>query len=481
MSLLDQDFLLDNEMAKRLFHNYAKKMPIIDFHCHLNPEEIYENKNYPNITRIWLNEGTYGDHYKWRLMRANGVPEELITGDGDEYEKFLAWAETIEKSLGNPLYEWTHLELKRFFGIDEQLNRTTAPAIWKRANELLNTDALKPRNLIKNSNVKAVCTTDDPASTLEYHKLLKKTERQNGFRTLPAMRPDKLIQIEKSDYADYLKELGEVSGVIIETFADVLTALKQRFEYFNNMGGRLSDHSLLTYHFVEATDAELDAIVTKGKNNESLTDKECDQYITMLLEGLMRLNKKFDWTMQFHINSIRDLNQPMHEQLGPDTGYDAVGTQPDIAGEMQKLYSKMQLTHDIPKSIFYSLNDNDWMQLATMMGTFQEGGQQRLQLGAGWWFNDTAEGMEKQLRIFAQQSLLPNFVGMLTDSRSFLSYPRHEYFRRVLCNFYGKLAEQGRVPNDEAILGQVVQNISYNNAYKFFGFFEDKTPKELFE
>lgn len=481
MSLLDQDFLLDNEMAKRLFHNYAKKMPIIDFHCHLNPEEIYENKNYPNITRIWLNEGTYGDHYKWRLMRANGVPEELITGDGDEYEKFLAWAETIEKSLGNPLYEWTHLELKRFFGINEQLNRTTAPTIWKRANELLNTDALKPRNLIKDSNVKAVCTTDDPASTLEYHKLLKKTERQNGFRTLPAMRPDKLIQIEKSDYADYLKELGEVSGVTIETFADILTALKQRFEYFNNMGGRLSDHSLLTYHFVEATDAELDAIVTKGKNNESLTDKEHDQYITMLLEGLMRLNKRFDWTMQFHINSIRDLNQPMYEQLGPDTGYDAVGTQPDIAGEMQKLYSKMQLTHDIPKSIFYSLNDNDWMQLATMMGTFQEGGQQRLQLGAGWWFNDTAEGMEEQLRIFAQQSLLPNFVGMLTDSRSFLSYPRHEYFRRVLCNFYGKLAEQGRVPDDEAILGRVVQDISYNNAYKFFGFFEDKTPKELFE
>lgn len=481
MSLLDQDFLLDNEMAKRLFHNYAKKMPIIDFHCHLNPKEIYENKNYPNITRIWLNEGTYGDHYKWRLMRANGVPEELITGDGDEYEKFLAWAETIEKSLGNPLYEWTHLELKRFFGINEQLNRTTAPAIWKRANELLNTDALKPRNLIKDSNVKAVCTTDDPASTLEYHKLLKKTERQNGFRTLPAMRPDKLIQIEKSDYADYLKELGEVSGVTIETFADILTALKQRFEYFNNMGGRLSDHSLLTYHFVEATDAELDAIVTKGKNNESLTDKEHDQYITMLLEGLMRLNKQFDWTMQFHINSIRDLNQPMYEQLGPDTGYDAVGTQPDIAGEMQKLYSKMQLTHDIPKSIFYSLNDNDWMQLATMMGTFQEGGKQRLQLGAGWWFNDTAEGMEKQLRIFAQQSLLPNFVGMLTDSRSFLSYPRHEYFRRVLCNFYGKLAEQGRVPDDEAILGRVVQDISYNNAYKFFGFFEDKTPKELFE
>lgn len=481
MALLDQDFLLENEMAKNLFHKYAQDMPIIDFHCHLNPAEIYENKNYPNITRIWLNEGTYGDHYKWRLMRANGVPEELITGDGDEYEKFLAWAETIEKSLGNPLYEWTHLELKRFFHIDERLSRQTAPAIWKKANELLQTDGLKPRNLIKNSNVKAVCTTDDPASDLHYHQLLKQEERENGFRTLPAMRPDKLVQIEKKDFADYLESLGQAAGIEIKSFKDVVAALTQRFEFFNEMGGRLSDHSLLTYHFAEASEAELDQILAKGVANEALTDREHDQYITMLLEALMRLNKRFNWTMQFHINSIRDLNQPMFDKLGPDTGYDAVGTQPDIAGEMQKLYSKMQLTHDIPKSIFYSLNDNDWMQLATMMGTFQEGGVQRLQLGAGWWFDDTAEGMNKQLRIFAQQSLLPNFVGMLTDSRSFLSYPRHEYFRRVLCNFYGKLAVQGRVPDDEELLGKVVQDIAYNNAYNFFGFFEDKTPAELFD
>lgn len=472
MAFLDQDFLLENSMAKKLFHDYAEKMPIIDFHCHLNPEEIYENKNYPNITRVWLNEGTYGDHYKWRLMRANGVPEELITGDGDEYEKFLAWAETIEKSLGNPLYEWTHLELKRFFHIDERLTRATAPAIWKKANALLQTDDFKPRSLIRSSNVKAVCTTDDPASDLHYHKLIQADEAENGFKTLPAMRPDKLIQIERDGFGAYLKELGAIAGVEIKTFADVLAALKQRFTFFNENGGRLSDHSLLTYHFVEASDAELDAIVAKGIQNEPLTATEHDQYITMLLEGLMKLNKQFNWTMQFHINSIRDLNQPMFDQLGPDTGYDAVGTQPDIAGEMQKLYSKMQLTHDIPKSIFYSLNDNDWMQLATMMGAFQEGGQQRLQLGAGWWFNDTAEGMDKQLRIFAQQSLLPNFVGMLTDSRSFLSYPRHEYFRRVLCNFYGKLAEKGRVPDDEKVLGPVIEDIAYNNAYRYFGFFD---------
>lgn len=294
------------------------------------------------------------------------------------------------------------------------------------------------------------------------------------------MRPDKLIQIDRDGYADYLKKLADVSGVKINSFKDIIAALKQRFGFFNDMGGRLSDHSLLTYHFVEASDSELNAIVNKGINNQDLTPKELDQYITMLLENLMKLNKEFDWTMQFHINSIRDINRPMFKKLGADTGYDAVGTQPDIAGEIQKLYTKMRDTNDIPKTIFYSLNDNDWMQLATMMGSFQEGGKQRMQLGAGWWFNDTAEGMDNQLRIFAQESLLPNFVGMLTDSRSFLSYPRHEYFRRVLCNFYGKLVEQGRVPNDEAMLGKIVQDISYNNAYNFFGFFPDKTPDELF-
>ncbi len=291
-----------------------KNMPIIDFHCHLNPEEIYENKNYPNITRIWLNEGTYGDHYKWRLMRANGVPEELITGDGDEYEKFLAWADTIEHSLGNPLYEWTHLELKRFFHIDDVFSKETAPKIWEKANELLQTDAFKPRNLIKNMNVKAVCTTDDPASDLHYHKLLKEDEANNGFKTLPAMRPDKLIQIDRDGFNDYLNELSDVSGVGINSFDDIIKALEQRFEFFNEMGGRLSDHSLLTYHFVEATTEELNEIVKKGRSNEDLSPREIDQYLTMLLEHLMTLNNKFNWTMQFHINSIRDLNRPMFKK-----------------------------------------------------------------------------------------------------------------------------------------------------------------------
>lgn len=480
MALLDDDFLLSNDMAKKLFRDHAQHMPIIDFHCHLNPEEIYENKNYPNITRVWLNEGTYGDHYKWRLERANGVPEELITGDGDEYQKFLAWAGTIEKAAGNPLYEWTHLELRRFFGINERFDTKSAPAIWEKANQLLQTDAFKPRNLIKNSNVQAVCTTDDPASDLHYHKLLKAEEKESGFRTLPAMRPDKLIQLDKPGFGDYLKELGKQAGVEITDFASLKQALHQRFEYFHALGGRLSDHSLLTYHFIEGSEAEVNAVMQKAKDDLPLSANEIDLFLTALLEELMRLNTEFDWTMQFHVNSVRDLNRPMYDKLGADTGYDAVGTQPDIVLQLQKLYTKMQSENKIPKSIFYSLNPNDWMQIATMIPAFIAGGVQRLQLGAGWWFNDTAEGMTTQLRTFAQQSLLPNFVGMLTDSRSFLSYPRHEYFRRVLCDFYGKLAEQGRVPDDEDYLGKIVEDISYNNAYRFFGFFHDQTPQELF-
>lgn len=472
MELLAEDFLLENEMAKTLFHNYVKDMPIIDFHCHLNPNEIYENKNYENITKIWLNEGTYGDHYKWRLMRANGIPEKLITGDGDDFDKFMAWAETIEKSLGNPLYEWTHLELRRFFHINETFNSKTAPKIWKKANALLQTEDFKPRNLIKNSNVKAICTTDDPADDLHLHKLIARDEEKDGFKTLPALRPDKLIHIELPTYAEYMTKLGSAAGVEIKNFADIEKTMHQRFEFFTLMGGALSDHSLETFHFEEASQAEVDIIISKSLNNEVLTQNEVNRYVTALLVLLMKLNNEFDWTMQFHINSTRNLNKPMFEKIGADTGYDMIGTQPDIVDSIQKLYTKACTEGFIPKTIFYSLNQTDWLQLATLMQSFQGGTVQRLQLGAGWWFNDTAEYMNKQLTVFAQQSLLPNFVGMLTDSRSFLSYPRHEYFRRVLCNFFGRLVEQGRVPNDEAILGKVVQDIAYNNAHDYFGFFK---------
>ncbi|MCT3554048.1 glucuronate isomerase [Lentilactobacillus buchneri] len=472
MSLLNDDFLLTTPMAKKLFHDHAEKMPIIDFHCHLDPKEIYENKNYKNISRIWINEGNFGDHYKWRLMRANGVPEDLITGDGNDYQKFLAWAGTIEKALGNPLFEWTHLELRRFFGINDVFNTKTAPAIWEKANQLLATDDFKPRNLIKRSNVQVVCTTDDPASDLKYHKLLKKEEDQNGFKVLPAMRPDKAFNLTDDGYGDYLDQLAKVSGKKITSFKSLVGALRQRFQYFESLGGRLSDHGLNFFHFVKASDDEMNDIIDKARNNKQLTKTEIDQYQTMLVEALMHLNKEFNWTMQFHMNVIRNANKPMLKSFGTDGGFDSMGTQPDLAQEFMKLLMDAQEEDQIPKMIIYSLNPNDWMELATGMGDFQQDGVQKLQLGAAWWFNDTFSGMKKQLTIMAEESLLPNFVGMLTDSRSFLSYPRHEYFRRVLCNVIGEWAERGQAPDDEDYLGKIVEDISYNNAHDQFHFFD---------
>lgn len=474
MALLDEDFLLTNEMGKKLFHDHAAKMPIIDYHCHLDPKAIYENKNYPNLSQIWINERTFGDHYKWRLMRANGVPEELITGNGDDYQKLVAWAATIEKAIGNPLYEWTHLELQRFFGINEPFTTKNVKQVWNKANTLLATDDFKPRSLIHNSNVKVVCTTDDPASELKYHKLLKADEEKNGFKVLPAMRPDNLFNIQADTFGTYLQQLGGSADITITDFTTLIKALKQRFTFFNSLGGHLSDHGLNTFHYVTVDSKTLNEIIEKGRNNQTLTAKDVDAYSTALIKELMRLNKQFNWTMQYHVNVIRNANKPMSRKVGADTGFDSMGTQPDIANELMKLFIDMQEEDAIPKTIFYSLNPNDWLQLATGMGDFYgDEIRQKLQLGAAWWFNDTREGMQKQLRTMAEQSLLANFVGMLTDSRSFLSYPRHEYFRRILCDYIGNLVERGQVPDDEDYLGKIVEDISYNNAHDYFGFFSN--------
>lgn len=471
MSLLNEDFLLTSTVAKELYHNYAEKMPIIDYHCHLNPKDIYENKNYPNLTRIWLNDGLFGDHYKWRLERANGVPEDLITGDGDEYEKLLAWAATIEKAIGNPLYEWTNLELKRFFNIDEAFTVKNAPSIWKKANAMLATGDFKPRNIIKNANVKVICTTDDPASDLYYHKLLAQEEK--NFKVVPAMRPDQLLNINHGDYKGYLAKLSTVSGIAIADFASLEKAIEQRIVFFESLGARLSDHGLNSYHYKKINKAELDKIIVKAcNNNAELTDKEIAGYQTALLKVLMKLNKKYGWTMQFHINVMRNANQLMFQKLGPDTGFDSIGSQEDIAEEVIKLINDGFKDNNIPQIILYSTNPNDWMKLATGMQNFQGGCIQRLQLGCAWWFNDTREGMRNQLQIMAQQSLLGNFVGMLTDSRSFLSYSRHEYFRRVLCDLVGEWVNRGQVIDDCDYLGSIIKDISYNNAYKYFHFFD---------
>ncbi|QIL51179.1 glucuronate isomerase [Weissella coleopterorum] len=466
MELLDQDFLLENDAAKTIFHNYIENLPIIDFHCHLSPQEIYEDQKYENITQAWLG----GDHYKWRLMRANGVPEKLITGDGDDFDKFDAFATTLESAFGNPIYEWTHLELKRFFGVDLEITHDNAQQIWDQVNAKLQSDAFSPRALIRNSKVELVATTDDPASDLKYHQLL--AEEESEFKVLPALRPDNLTNINAKGFGVYLDKLSRVVGFEIKTFDDIIQALKARYNFFDSIGGRISDHSLSTYHFKMATNEELNKIVLKSINNEEVADEEVDQYLTMLLLELMVMNRDHNWTMQMHVNVNRSINVPMFEKLGPDTGFDSMGTQSDMVQELTKLYHQASKDDRIPKTIFYSLNQNDWMQLATMMGSFQSRGVQQLQLGAGWWFNDTADGMDRQLEVFASQSLLSHFVGMLTDSRSFLSYTRHEYFRRVLANYLGKLSEQGRVPKDMDRLGEMAKKISYKNAQKYFGFYD---------
>lgn len=460
---LNDNFLLSTDIAQALFHKHASLMPIIDYHCHLDPQEIYENKPFRNLTEAWL----AGDHYKWRLMRANGIPESHITGDASDYDKFLAWADTVPRTIGNPLYTWTHLELRRFFGIDKPLNRETAPEIWNEVNQQLASEPFKRRNIIKNSNVKLVCTTDDPVDSLQYHQRLAAEEKD--FRVLPTFRPDKALNIDAPGYGDWLKRLESAAGQSIQSFADLTAALKNRVGYFHDHGGRLSDHALDVLRY-EAGDADtVEAIFRKRQNGETLTTAEVTIYRTELLSALISFYREFDWTMQLHIHAYRNNNTLMFKQLGPDTGYDALNDLP-ITEALSKLLDRAESGSGLPKTILYSLNSKDYPALLTLMGCYQKETPGKLQLGSGWWYNDTRSGMRKQLELFAEHSLLAGFVGMLTDSRSFLSYTRHEYFRRVLCELIGEWVERGEAPDDEALLGQMVEDISYRNAAGYFGF-----------
>ena len=469
MALLNDDFLLTTPVAKKLFHEYAEDQPIIDYHCHLVPKEIYENKNYENISRIWINEGLYGDHYKWRLMRDHGVPEELITGDGDDFEKFKAWAETINDALGSPLYEWTHLELRRFFGINKRLTPDTAKEIWDEANAMLATPSFTPRALIARSNVQAVVTTDAPESDLKYHALLAKENL--SFKVLPGLRPDGIFAVAGDTYAAYMKTLGDAAGVTINSFAALKDAMAKRVQFFADNGGKIADLGLNTYYYAEATDEELEAIFTKGMANEALSADDVNKFTTALVEMMMKLAQDHDWVLQYHVNVVRSQNKPMFDKIGADTGFDSVGTQADIAEQIRQLFYAAQVKGILPKTILYSLNPNDWMAMATMLGDFQEGAVQKMHFGAGWWFNDTRDGMEDQMKLYANVGMFPNFLGMLTDSRSFLSYPRHEYFRRVLCDVLGQWVDRGQAPEDMEYLGNIVKRISYQNARDYFGFF----------
>lgn len=467
---LNPDFILENEMAKKLFHNHAEKLPIIDYHCHLNPKEIYENKKFDNLSQIWLFDKGAGDHYKWRLMRANGVDEANITGEGEPYERFLSFAKTMEKAIGNPIFEWSNLELRRYFDIDLLLNEKNAPEIWKQANAKLNSDGYRAKDLMHKMNVEIVCTTDDPADDLKYHLLLKAQEKENGFRVLPTLRPDKLMDIANQNFPAYVEKLSKVSGVEIKTYADLMKAMEQRVAFFTEVGGRLADHGLNSFHYKSATPEEAEEIFAKRMAGETLSEKEIIRYQSMNQLNLMKMYKDSGWTLQMHMNVFRNSSEVNFAKQGPDHGFDSAGVQPDLTKNVRKLLNEAQKRNSLPKMILYSLNPVDYVPMATLMQSFQGEGVQQLQLGCAWWVNDTYSGIKEQLTIMSSQTLLGNFTGMLTDSRSFLSYPRHEYFRRILCEFVGELAEQGRVPDDEDMLGKIVEDVCYNNPNTYFGF-----------
>lgn len=464
VSFMSEDFLLSNETAKKVFHQYGSKMPIIDFHNHLSAKEIYENKCYNNIAEVWLG----GDHYKWRAMRTFGISEELITGDGDPYEKFLAWADTIQNAFGNPLYHWTHLELQRYFGIKTPLKHSTAKAIWDECNAKLQTKEFSVQNLLKMQRVEALCTTDDPIDNLEYHKMLKHDDFE--VQVLPTFRPDKAIAIEKPDFSKYIMTLGDVVGKKLENVSDILDSLKERLEYFIEVGCRVTDHSIENQFFVETCVEEVDNILKKSLAGGKLTEEECAKYHGYVLTELGREYAKHKLVMQIHIGALRNNATRMFEKIGADAGVDCA-TDMNYAAQLSKLLDSMDKTNELPKVILYNLNEKDFQMLAAMIGNFQgneEGIRGKLQLGSAWWFLDNKMGMERQLKTLASAGLISMFVGMLTDSRSFLSFPRHEYFRRILCNLVGDHVENGEYPNDEEYLGSMIQNICYYNAKEYF-------------
>ncbi|MEW9122955.1 MAG: glucuronate isomerase [Thermotaleaceae bacterium] len=462
---MDENFLLNNEIAVKLYHEYAKDMPIIDYHCHLNPKEIAENKKYRNLTEIWLG----GDHYKWKAMRSNGIDEKYITGDAADKEKFLKWAETVPYTIGNPLYHWTHLELKRYFGIDTVLNPQTAEEIWETCNELLQKEEFTARGLIKRSNVGVICTTDDPIDSLEYHKAIA-SDATFDVDVFPTFRPDKGVNIEKEGFGDWIKKLEQVTGREIVSYDNLIEALEARIQFFHEMGCKVSDHALDPIVFEEADDEELNSIFSKGLKGEKLTESEVKKYKTGVLIFLGRTYAKLGWVMQLHIGTIRNVNTRMMKQIGPDTGFDTIGDY-IFAQALAQFLDALDKEDQLPKTILYTLNPRDNEVLATMIGSFQGGGVPgKIQFGSGWWFNDQKDGMIRQMIALSNVGLISRFVGMLTDSRSFLSYTRHEYFRRILCNLLGEWVENGELPGDMELLGKVVKDISYYNANQYFMF-----------
>lgn len=462
---MDKDFLLTTQTAQTLYHDFAAKMPVLDYHCHINPKEIAEDRKFENITQVWLG----GDHYKWRQMRSNGIDEKYITGDASDREKFQKWAETLEKAIGNPLYHWSHLELQRYFGYTGHLSGANAEEVWNLCNEKLQDASMSARNIIKQSNVTLICTTDDPIDSLEWHKVIAE-DQSFDVQILPAWRPDKAMNIEKTDYLDYLAKLSDVSGIKVTDFASLIKALVNRLDFFASMGCKATDHALEYVMYQPAAEAEIEAIFAKRAGGASITRKEELQFKTAFMLAMGKEYSKRNMAMQLHYGCKRDNNVFRFNQLGADTGFDCINNFAPSA-EMADFLNALSATDELPKTILYSLNPNDNASIGTIIGCFQDSTAiGKIQQGSAWWFNDHKTGMTDQMISLANLGLLGNFIGMLTDSRSFLSYTRHEYFRRILCELIGNWVENGEYPNDTKVLSQMVQNISYNNVVSYFGF-----------
>lgn len=462
---MDEDFLLETPTARTLYHEYAAPQPILDYHCHLPPAEIAGNKQFRNITEIWLG----GDHYKWRFMRSAGVPEEFITGHQPDQEKFRRFCAVLPLAVGNPLYHWCHLELRRFFGLDTLVSAETADVLWEACNAKLKQPEFFARGLMLGANVRGVCTTDDPIDDLANHAAIA-ADTSFAVKVLPTFRPDRSFNIDRLDYPDYLRKLGEVSGIAIHRFADVLRALDARLDHFARHGCRLSDHGIdVALFYEEATEAELDAILAKRLNDGTLTPKEIEQYKTGVLLHVGREYAKRDWAMQLHMSALRNNNTRMFAALGPDTGWDSI-SDGLVAAKLSRYLDALARDDLLPRTILYGLNPIHNEVLGTMIGNFQDGRVfGKMQFGSGWWFNDQKDGMIRQMTALACLGNLGAFVGMLTDSRSFLSYTRHEYFRRILCNLIGGWVENGEYPQDWAQLKKIVEGICYGNASRYFG------------
>lgn len=463
-NFIHDNFLLENKYAEELYHTYASKMPIIDYHNHLPPQQIAENKIFSNITNVWIN----GDHYKWRAMRTLGINENFITGDASDKDKFMSWAKTVPYTMRNPLYHWTHLELARYFDIYDLLNENSAEKIYQETKEKLNTEAYSCQNLLRKVNVELVCTTEDPIDNLEHHQKIAKSNL--NLKVSTAFRPDKAILIANDGYNDYLNALENAADCSINTYQDLCDALKNRIQYFNDNGCKLCDHGLDQIYFENFTETEINSIFQKKRNNKTISTEETYKFQSAILLFLAETYHEFGWVQQFHLGALRNNNERMLRVLGPDTGWDSIGDYSQ-AQKLSSFLNALDSKNKLTKTILYNLNPADNEVMATMIGNFNDGSLKgKVQYGSGWWFLDQKDGMTKQLNALSNMGLISCFVGMLTDSRSFLSFPRHEYFRRILCNLLGDEIKRGELPNDMEWIGKMVTDISYNNAKEYFKF-----------